>query len=205
MIQNILFDMGSVLVRFEPTEFIAKLRLGPDDAEALRREVFRSADWVRLDRGVISQQQMIDAACARLPARLHPYVADLVLHWDADRPEVPGMYELVRELAENGYALFLLTNASIRHREYWPTFRYAPFFGERIMLSAAWHLMKPEREFYEKAVELLGFDPAESVFIDDQPVNVEGAEGCGIPGIVFHNDVALLRQRLREKGVRVSP
>ena len=205
MIQNILFDMGSVLVRFEPTEFIAKLRLGPDDAEALRREVFRSADWVRLDRGVISQQQMIDAACARLPARLHPYVADLVLHWDADRPEVPGMYELVRELAENGYALFLLTNASIRHREYWPTFRYAPFFGERIMLSAAWHLMKPEREFYEKAVELLGFDPAESVFIDDQPVNVEGAEGCGIPGIVFHNDVALLRQRLREKGVRVAP
>ena len=205
MIKNILFDMGSVLVRFEPTEFIAKLRLGPDDAEALRREVFRSADWVRLDRGVISQQQMIDAACARLPARLHPYVADLVLHWDADRPEVPGMYELVRELAENGYPLFLLTNASIRHREYWPTFRYAPFFGERIMLSAAWHLMKPEREFYEKAVELLGFDPAESVFIDDQPVNVEGAEGCGIPGIVFHNDVALLRQRLRERGVRVSP
>ena len=205
MIKNILFDMGSVLVRFEPTEFIAKLRLGPDDAEALRREVFRSADWVRLDRGVFTQQQMIDAACARLPARLHPYVADLVLHWDADRPEVPGMYELVRELAENGYALYLLTNASIRHREYWPTFRFAPFFGDRIMLSAAWRLMKPEHEFYEKAVELLGFDPNESVFIDDQPVNVEGAEGCGIPGIVFHNDVALLRQRLRERGVRVSP
>ena len=205
MIKNILFDMGSVLVRFEPTEFIAKLRLGPDDAEALRREVFRSADWVRLDRGVISQQQMIDAACARLPARLHPYVADLVLHWDAERPEVPGMYELVRELSENGYVLCLLTNASIRHKEYWPGFRFAPYFGERIMLSAQWKLMKPEREFYEKAIELLGFDPAESVFIDDQPVNVEGAEGCGIPGIVFHNDVALLRQRLREKGVRVSP
>lgn len=205
MIKNILFDMGSVLVRFEPAEFIARLHLGPEDAEALRREVFRSADWVRLDRGVFTQQQMIDAACARLPARLHPYVADLVLHWDADRPEVPGMYELVRELAENGYALYLLTNASIRHREYWPTFRFAPFFGDRIMLSAAWHLMKPEYEFYEKAIELLGFDPNESVFIDDQPVNVEGAEGCGIPGIVFHNDVALLRQRLREKGVRVSP
>ncbi len=205
MIKNILFDMGSDLVRFEPAEFIAKLHLGLADAEALRREVFRSADWVRLDRGVFTQQQMIDAACARLPARLHPYVADLVLHWDADRPEVPGMYELVRELAENGYALYLLTNASIRHREYWPAFRYAPFFGDRIMLSAAWRLMKPEHEFYEKAVELLGFDPAESVFIDDQPVNVEGAEGCGIPGIVFHNDVPLLRQRLRERGVRVSP
>ena len=104
MIRNILFDMGSVLVRFEPAEFIAKLSLGPEDAEALRREVFRSADWVRLDRGVFTQRQMIDAACGRLPARLHPYVEDLVLHWDADRPEVPGMYELVRELSERGYA-----------------------------------------------------------------------------------------------------
>ena len=205
MIKNILFDMGSVLVRFEPAEFIAKLHVAPDDAEALRREVFRSADWVRLDRGVFTQQQMIDAACARLPERLRPYVADLVLHWDAERPEVPGMYELVRELSENGYALYLLTNASIRHREYWPRFRFAPFFGERIMLSAAWKLMKPEHELYEKAHKLLSFDPAESVFIDDQPVNVEGAELSGIPGIVFYNDVPLLRQRLRERGVKVSP
>ena len=72
------------------------------------------------------------------------------------------------------------------------------------MLSAEWQLMKPERAFYEKAVELLKFDPKESVFIDDQPTNVEGAEQCGIPGIVFHGDVPLPRQRLREKGVDIS-
>ena len=82
MVRTVLFDMGSVLVRFEPSEFIAKLDVSPEDAEALRREVFRSADWVRLDRGVFTQQQAIDAACSRLPARLHPFVAPLVLHWD---------------------------------------------------------------------------------------------------------------------------
>ena len=204
MIRNILYDMGSVLVRFEPSEFVAKLGLPAADAEALRREVFRSADWVRLDRGVFTQQQAIDAAKSRLPERLHSYVDDLVLHWDAERLEVPGAFELVKELSDNGYRLFLLTNASIRHREYWPTFRFAPYFGDRIMLSAAWKLLKPERAFYEKAIELLGFDPKDSVFIDDQPTNIEAAECCGIPGIVFHNDVALLRRRLREKGVNVS-
>ena len=204
MIRSILFDMGSVLVRFEPAEFIAKLDVSPADAEALRLEVFRSADWVRLDRGVFTQREAIDACCVRLPAHLHGFVEQLVLHWDAERPEVPGMFELVRELSENGYPLYLLTNASIRHHEYWPKFRFAPFFGDRIMLSAEWKLLKPEREFYEKAISLLGFDPAESVFIDDQPTNIEAAERCGIPGIVFHNDAALLRCRLREKGVRVS-
>ena len=204
MIRNILFDMGSVLVRFEPAEFTAKLGLDASDALALEREVYRSADWVRLDRGVFTQRQAIDAACARLPERLHPYVERLVLHWDEDRPEVPGMFELVKELSDSGYPLYLLTNASIRHREYWPRFRFAPYFGDRIMLSAAWQLMKPEREFYEKAISLLGFDPAESVFIDDQPTNVEAAERCGIPGIVFYGDVSLLRRRLREWGVSVS-
>ena len=196
--------MGSVLVRFEPETFIARLHVSAEDGEALRREVFRSADWVRLDRGVFTQQQMIDAACARLPERLHPYVEQLVLHWDADRPEIPGAFELVKELSDNGYTLFLLTNASIRHRSYWPAFRFAPYFGDRIMLSAEWKFLKPEREFYEKAIELLGFEPKESVFIDDQPTNIEGAERCGIPGIVFHGDVPLLRRRLREMGVSVS-
>lgn len=114
------------------------------------------------------------------------------------------MFELVRELSEAGYGLCLLTNASLRHHAYWPTFRFAPFFGDRIMLSAEWQLMKPERAFYEKAVELLKFDPKESVFIDDQPTNIEGAERCGIPGIVFYNDVPYLRRSLRDRGVSIS-
>ena len=204
MIKNILFDMGSVLVRFTPAEFIGKLGLPAPDALALEREVFRSADWVRLDRGVLTQREAIDGALSRLPERLHPYVENLVLHWDDERPEVPDMFELVKELSENGYTLYLLTNASLRHHEYWPKFRFAPYFGERIMLSAEWKLLKPERAFYDKAVELLGFDPKESVFIDDQPTNIEGGERCGIPGIVFYNDVPLLRRRLRERGVNVS-
>ena len=204
MIKTILFDMGAVLVRFEPREFIAKLGVTGEDAVLLERELFRSADWVRLDRGTFTQRQAIEAVCARLPDRLHGAVEQLTLHWDAERPEVPGMFELVRELSENGYELCLLTNASLRHHEYWPAFRFAPYFGERIMLSAEWQILKPERAFYEKAVELLGFDPAESVFIDDQPTNIEAAERFGIPGIVFYNDVPLLRRRLREMGVKVS-
>ena len=204
MIKTILFDMGAVLVRFEPKEFIAKLGITGADAIALERELFRSADWVRLDRGTFTQRQAIEAVCARLPERLHAAVEQLTLHWDAERPEVPGMFELVRELSEAGYELCLLTNASLRHHEYWPTFRFAPYFGDRIMLSAEWQLLKPERAFYEKAIELLQFDPAASVFIDDQPTNIEGGERCGIPGIVFYNDVPYLRKRLRDMGVTVS-
>ncbi len=204
MIDTILFDMGSVLVRFEPAEFIARRQLGPEDSETLLHEVFRSADWVRLDRGSMTHEEAIAAMSARVPPRLHGDVRELVLHWDDGQPEMPGMYELIRELSENGYRLCLLSNAGVRHHDYWPAFRFAPYFGDRLMISADWKLLKPEREFYEKAVSLLQLTPERCVFIDDQPTNIEGAERCGIPGIVYFADPALLRRKLREKGVNVS-
>jgi putative hydrolase of the HAD superfamily len=46
--------------------------------------------------------------------------------------------------------------------------------------------------------------PEECFFIDDVPANIEGALYCGIPGAVFHGDVALLRQQLAAAGVAVS-
>ena len=61
MIDTILFDMGSVLVRFEPAEFIARRQLSPEDSETLLHEVFRSADWVRLDRGSMTHEEAIAA------------------------------------------------------------------------------------------------------------------------------------------------
>ncbi len=204
MIDTILFDMGSVLVRFEPTEFIARRGVSPEDAEILLQEVFRSADWVRLDRGTMTQEEAIASMSARIPKRLHGDVRELVLHWDDGRPEMPGMFEIVRELSENGYRLCLLSNASVRHHDYWPAFRFAPYFGDRLMISADWKLLKPERAFYEKAISLLDLRPETCVFIDDQPTNIEGAECCGIPGIVFFADPVLLRRKLRERGVRIS-
>ena len=107
----------------------------------------------------------IEAVCTRLPAHLHAAVEQLTLHWDAERPEVPGMFELVRELSEAGYELCLLTNASLRHHEYWPTFRFAPYFGDRIMLSAEWRILKPDPAFYEKAVALLGYTPEKVMIV----------------------------------------
>ncbi len=40
--------------------------------------------------------------------------------------------------------------------------------------------------------------------MDDLTTNVEGALWCGIPGMVFHDDVAELRQALRAAGVDVA-
>ena len=56
MIKNIVFDLGRVLISFEPEQLLQHL-LGPSDRQALLRIVFQSPEWFMLDRGVITQEQ----------------------------------------------------------------------------------------------------------------------------------------------------
>lgn len=201
MIKNILFDMGNVLLRFSPMEILNKAGVPEEDHPLLMREVFMSKDWIKLDRGSVTDEEAIASMSARLPERLHPYVRTIVSSWDVRAGEMPGMRPLVKELSEKGYRLYLLTNAPLRHHEYWRAQAVSEYFGDRIMLSADWKLLKPCHEFYEKTFELFGLDPAECVFIDDNPSNCEAAEESGLPAIVFHGDSELLREEFIKRGI----
>ena len=56
MIKNIVFDMGNVLVRFDPELFMDRYSLTGEDRKLIRNEVFRSVEWTMLDRGVIDEE-----------------------------------------------------------------------------------------------------------------------------------------------------
>ena len=109
---NIVFDMGQVLMDFAPPKFIARLGYTGDDAQALLQEIFRGWEWVAFDRGEVTGQGVVDSACSRLPQRLHQAARDLVFHWWDEMIPMPGAKELVTELHEKGYPLYVLSNAS---------------------------------------------------------------------------------------------
>ena len=204
MIKNIIFDMGGVMLRFEPAYFIARLGITGADSDLLHREVFRSADWVRLDRGTLTDEEGVASICRRVPEHLHAAVEELVCRWEI--PEIlpmEGMAELVGELKAAGYGIYLLSNAFARQHEYWPRVPGSEFFDDTF-ISADVKLVKPQREIYEMALEKFGVKAEECVFIDDLPSNIEMGENCGIRGIVFHGDVNILRGDLRRAGVKIS-
>ena len=201
MIKNILFDMGGVLLDFDPQRFVSRLGLGAADGGILVREIFHSAEWVCLDRGSMTGEEVLRSVCTRIPERLRGAAREVFEHWDEPLLAMEGSYGLVEELSGKGYGLYLLSNAGVRHREYWPDLPVSRFFGDRLMVSAFHGLLKPEAAFYEKAFEMFGLDRRECLFIDDSPVNIEAAWRAGLDGVVYHGDPALLRRRLREKGV----
>ncbi len=205
MIKNILFDMGGVLIRFEPQMFVDRLPLSAEERELLKRELYQSTEWVMCDRGTYSEEEIVRIVSERVPEHLRPYLDELALNWDREKLQIPGMEDLVRELSETGYELYLLTNAGIRHRQYWRTYPVSVYFPEeRVYRSADHKVIKPETAFYEQALSVFGLKKEECLFIDDNPGNAESALRYGIPAVVFHQDARELRLKLRKLGIDVK-
>ena len=200
MIRNILFDMGNVLIRFDRDYFISRLGIEGADKELLKREVFLSLEWARMDRGSMTDAEAAESVCRRLPERLHDAAAKLVAMWD--RPILPfeGMAELIGELKAAGYGIYLLSNAFTRQHEYWPRVPGNEHF-DGTLISADVKLIKPDHAIYHLMLETFGLKGEECVFIDDLPTNIEAAVDCGINGIVFHGNAEILRADLRRAGV----
>ncbi len=200
MIRNILFDMGEVLVRFDTDLILDRFGPCPEDREQLQREVFRSVEWSMLDRGSLTDDEMLQRVYRRLPPELHRTAESLVRRWNDPIMPMPGMAQLCEELSRSGYRLFLLSNASTRQHEYWPSIPGASFF-EDTLISADVHYVKPQPEIYREALRKFRIRAEESVFIDDNTLNIEAALNEGMQGIVFHQDTEELRRKLAELGV----
>lgn len=203
MIRTIVFDMGGVLIKFDREYFIRRLNVDPMDEQILMNEVFCSLEWARMDRGSLTEADAAKSICARLPERLHLAAERLVTMWERPILEVDGMYDLVKELKDRGYKVYLLSNASVRQHEYWPRIPAAELFDGKLISSDV-HLVKPQPEIYRLFCDTFQVLPDECFFIDDSPQNIEGAYEVGIQGAIFHGEVGALRKSLRAVGVAVD-
>lgn len=203
MIKNIVFDMGNVIIRFDPELFMVRLGLAEEDRRLLKRELFVSLEWSRMDRGSLTDEEAAEIVCRRVPERLHDAVRRLVGMWDRPILPVEGMYELVEELRGMGYGIYLLSNASFRQHDYWPRVPASKFF-DGALISADVKLVKPQPEIYRLLCDKFSLIPEECVFIDDSTSNAEGAYFCGINALVFHGDAHEMRLKLNELGVKVK-
>lgn len=197
-IDTIVFDMGQVLIHWAPDVLLEHYDLTPEEKNTLKLELFGNVEWVQLDHGTITWDEAVERICRRLPEKLHVPVEQSVKNW-WNRTLVPmeGMAELVRELKEAGYPIYLLSNAGITLRDYFPRIPGSEYFSG-LLVSAEEKLLKPQHEIYQRLYERFGLDPETCFFIDDNPANIEGALCTGMRGIVFRGDVNRLRRELKD-------
>ena len=200
MIQNIIFDMGNVLRDYNPALSVAPYARG-EDAALLVREIFGGEDWRGLDRGTVTYAELAERCKARLPQRLHPAADEILDHWHEYMPEFPDMAELCRRLKENGYRLFLLSNASVRFEAYREDFQALKHFDGAVV-SAFYQTVKPEERIYRILFDTYQLKPEECFFIDDSEANVKAGRALSMPGHVYTGDKAALMKAFEAHGIR---
>ncbi len=200
-IRHIVFDIGKVLVHYDPD--LPFSRLIPDEAE--RRWFFDNVctpAWnLEQDRG----RSWEDAE--KLLIEAHPDHAANIRGFRAYWQEmVPHAYDdsvaVLNGLIDNGYDVTLLTNWAA------DTFREArkrfPFLDRArgVTVSGEIGVIKPDPDIYRHHAASFALEPAATLFIDDSQKNVDGARAAGWRAVLFESADQLTRE-LRARGLRI--
>ena len=71
MIKNIVFDMGNVLMRFDPMALASHFASSQEDQKLLCEHVFSGPEWYALDAGSIDEEDALSSILSMMPDRLH--------------------------------------------------------------------------------------------------------------------------------------
>ncbi|MBQ7363525.1 MAG: HAD family phosphatase [Clostridia bacterium] len=198
MIKNLIFDFGQVMIKYKPTLMAAKYIDDPEDEPLINEVLFDRLYWDRLDDGSITDEEIIEAARARLPERLHSVLPTIYYNWIYNLPEVEGMNALVADLRHRyGVGLYLLSNISEYFADNADEIRALRLF-DRCFFSAKMGMTKPDPEIFLAVCRELGIEPSETLFIDDNARNIAGARSAGLEGYLFDGDAKKLGRYLEE-------
>lgn len=187
-IKNIIFDLGGVILNLDnqrtENAFVA---MGVKDFREYFGHGHAAAFFKEYEVGKINDRQFIDSL--KELTGLSVTDEEIVNGWNAlllDFP--PERIQLLRDL-RNRYRLFLFSNTNALHlaalqQNYRDTFGAGQLDDhfERAYYSHLLGLRKPDKASFEYILRENELEPAETLFVDDALINVEGANAAGLKG-----------------------
>jgi 2-haloacid dehalogenase len=178
VIDTVVFDLGGVLVDWNPRHLYRRLISDEDELDRFLTEVCPQSWNERQDAG----RALADATAERIA--LFPQHADLIAAYYGRWEEMLGgaieeTVEILEDLHRREVPLYALTNWSA---ELFPIARRRFEFLERfrgIVVSGEEGLIKPNPAIFGVLCDRHGVTPASALFIDDNPANVEAAAALG--------------------------
>ncbi len=202
-IRNIVFDVGNVIVPWDPvgieTRAFGSDRVCADGYVAPFRD---NEIWLSVNRGELTlaeAKQHYIALCGLTADDVDCLYEELF----ASFPLMHETRALMDELQATGYRLFAITDnvhEIVAHlkaiHDFWPMFEVAA-------VSAEIGVLKPDPRIFRWLLDTAGLTARECLFFDDVARNVDGAAAVGMAGRVF-TDAATARRDLGALGVNVA-
>jgi len=198
-IAAVVFDLGGVLLDWNPRHLYRRLFTDPDEMEDFLARIC-TPDWHRAhDLG-----EDVARSCRRL-ARQHPRHRDLIMAWvdpgdEMAAGQIDGAVDVLAELKAGGVRCLALSNmepATFTARL--DRFPFMNWFDGHV-ISGLEGVAKPDPRIFRRLLRRYRLEPAATVFIDDSPANIEAARGQGMAAVRY-TSAGELRSQLRSLGL----
>ena len=201
-IKNIVFDIGNVVVRWDPDLIAARTFDGSGHGSDIKDAIFGDDLWLSWNRGERTEAEMKHAFAETLG--LEAELLDRLFFHIKDSQDLnEDTVRLMRTLKASGFRLFALTD-NVHEIVHYLKERYAFWdLFEHATVSAEVGVLKPSAEIFHHVLNTNGLHANETVFFDDVAKNVAGAKAVGIHSFVF-TSVANALADLERLGVDVS-
>ncbi len=185
MIENILFDLGGVLLTIDMQKTIeAFALLGWKETEWKENSQSRRAVFENLETGTDSQYQFRENIRKMLPGT--PTDTEIDNAWNAMLIDFPAAIIDYLIKLKTEYTLYLLSNTNALHLKH---FREIFFFAYGYQIDTLFHktyysheigFRKPNPGAFLKVLEDSSLIPGNTLFVDDLKVNTDAAEEIGM-------------------------
>ena len=186
MIKNVIFDVGKVLVEYDPDSYMERLGFDLKTRQAVNQAMFQNPLWEESDRGKLSTEELLE----KFIFNDKEYKEEITKAYQTVGNTIelfPYSVAWIKELKQRGYRVYILSNyAEITYEQTKEKMEFLPYVdGAVFSFQCKW--IKPEREIYEELCRKYSIEPRESVFLDDRLDNIEQARNLGFFGIQFES------------------
>ncbi|MGB2962460.1 MAG: HAD family phosphatase [Anaerolineales bacterium] len=202
MKKTIIFDLGGVLIDWNPRHLYRKIFADQGEMEFFLSQVC-TPDWnAQMDRGY-----PFKTAVGELTDQHPKYTLQIQAFFGRWEEMILGSFpETVKILGvvkAAGYPVAGLTNWSgetfprVAHR-----FEFLGWF-DPLIVSGKIGMVKPDPEIYHYLLKMIQRVPEKCIFIDDNEINIQTAEELGFECIHFFSPIQL-RSRLEELEILIN-
>ena len=193
-IKNIIFDFGGVLMDWNPRYFFKDYFNDDEKMEFFLKNI-ADDDWnAEQDRG-----RSLAEGTEILVAKFPEWETEIRAYYDnwttMLRADIPENVEVLRKLRHSDYELFGLTNWSAETFPYaLENYDFFDIFEGKIVVSGTEKLIKPDPKIWHVLLERYNLKAEESVFIDDNPKNIEVAKSLGFATVHIIEEINLEKE-----------
>ena len=178
MIKNIIFDLGGVVIGRDYALRGDRLK----SFRFLQGEDFPQF-WKDFDNGDLSQIQVAEAISEAEGCSVEE--ADVMITYVRSLyNEFPDTVELIKQLRQEGYRLYVLSNMPMEFYNYIKSFEVFRYF-DGMAISSMEKMSKPDPRFFMLLLDRYGLLPEESLFVDDKIMNTAAASQPGLHTCLF--------------------